>query len=420
MSSAAPSRRAALAAVADARRRDGRIRDIIRTHDAFAGLTPADRALATRLAVGAVAAGGMLDELVAAHLKKPSSLEPRVADALRISAFELLFLDTPEEVAVSQGVELVRTVAPRAAGLANAVLRRVAEKGTADVDALRAVSALPLWLLDRIRADRGDEAAAGLARANLEPAPIYVYAPDARPIAPFEPQRTAVADVYGLADPSGLYGSGLVQSGSVVVSDLAAQRICALVAGLSPRTILEVGQGSATKSLILARRCDARITAIDVLPSKVAAARKRIARAGLGDRVTSTVLDGCRLGEKNLPSGLDGLFDCVLLDAPCSGTGTMRRHPEIASALTPEGVSELAQLQARLLTAAASRVAPGGHLVYATCSVLAEENECVVDSFLESLPGAVFSRSRDDLQTVPASGSCDGHYCAVMKRGLEG
>ena len=98
----------------------------------------------------------------------------------------------------------------------------------------------------------------------------------------------------------------------------------------------------------------------------------------------------------------------------------MRRHPEIASTLTPEGVSELAQLQARLLAAAASRVAPGGHLVYATCSVLAEENERVVDAFLESLPGAVFSRSRDDLQTVPASGSCDGHYCAVLRRGLEG
>ena len=404
MSQAAPARRAALAAVSDARRRDGRIRDIIRTHAAFGGLSDVDRALATRLAVGAVAARDLTDELIAAHLKRPSSLEPRVADALRISAFELLFLDTPEEVAVSQGVELVRTVAPRAAGLANAVLR--------------AVSALPLWLLDRIRADRGDEAAAGLARANLEPAPIYVYAPDVRPIAPFEPQETDVADVYGLADPSGLYGSGLVQSGSVVVSDLAAQRICALVAGLSPRTILEVGQGSATKSLILARRCDARITAIDVLPSKVAAARKRIARAGLGGRVTSTVLDGCRLSEKNLPSELDGLFDCVLLDAPCSGTGTMRRHPEIASTLTPEGVSELAQLQARLLTAAASRVAPGGHLVYATCSVLAEEKECVVDAFLAGNPH--FVRAEPDFQSMPSTGGPDGHYCAVLKRELEG
>ncbi len=155
-----------------------------------------------------------------------------------------------------------------------------------------------------------------------------------------------------------------------------------------------------------------------MLPSKVAAARKRIARAGLGDRVTSTVLDGCRLGEKNLPSELDGLFDCVLLDAPCSGTGTMRRHPEIASALTPEGVSELAQLQARLLTAASSRVAPGGHLVYATCSVLAEENECVVDAFLAGNPR--FVRAEPDFQSMPSTGGPDGHYCAVLKRGLEG
>ena len=134
--------------------------------------------------------------------------------------------------------------------------------------------------------------------------------------------------------------------------------------------------------------------------------------------MTSTVLDGCRLSEKKLPSELDGLFDCVLLDAPCSGTGTMRRHPEIASTLTPEGVSELAQLQARLLTAAASRVAPGGHLVYATCSVLAEENECVVDAFLAGNPH--FVRAEPDFQSMPSTGGPDGHYCAVLKRELEG
>ena len=81
-----------------------------------------------------------------------------------------------------------------------------------------------------------------------------------------------------------------------------------------------------------------------------------------------------------------------------------------------EGVSDQARLQAKLLAAASSRVAPGGHLVYSTCSVLAEENRCVVDAFLASEAGRAFSRVRDDLQTIPASGSCDGHFCAVLKR----
>jgi len=92
----------------------------------------------------------------------------------------------------------------------------------------------------------------------------------------------------------------------------------------------------------------------------------------------------------------------------------MRRHPEIASTITPEHVSELAELQARLLTAAASRVAPGGHLVYATCSVLAEENECVVDAFLAGNPH--FVRAEPDVQSIPASDGPDGHYCAVLEQ----
>ena len=414
MSSAAPARRAALAAVSDARRRDGRIRDIVRASAAFGELSPVDRALATRLAVGAVAARDLLDELVAAQIKRPSSLEPRVADALRVAAFELLYLDTPTEVAVSQGVELVRCVAPRAAGLANAVLRRVAERGTAGLDELRAVSALPLWLLDRVRQDRGDAAVRGLATCNMEPAPVYVFAPDAYLLIPFSPQSTDVKDVYELEEPAGFYDSGLVQDGRVVVSDLAAQRICASVAGLSPHDLLEVGQGSGTKTLIIARRCDAAITAIDVLPSKVSAASKRLARAGLADRAKSYVLDGTLLAGPDLPPEMYCAFDCVFLDAPCSGTGTMRRHPEIASTITPTDVCELAQLQARLLSAASTRVAPGGHLVYATCSVLAEENERVVDAFLASPAGQGFARTREDLQTIPAPGACDGHYCAIL------
>ena len=415
MTKLAPARRAALAVLSDTRRRDGRIRDIIRTHPAFSQLSAADSALATRLAVGATAARDLIDELLLARVRKPSSLEPRVLDALRISAFELLYLDTPSEVAVSQGVELVRSASPRAAGMANAVLRKIAEIEVDDGD-LRMVSGLPAWLIGRIAEDDGPDAADRLARCNLEPAPVYVFSEHADALAPFSPTATDLDRVYELRKPTGFFSSGLVQSGTVVVSDLAAQHVCAAVAELAGADLLEIGQGSGTKTLIIAQRCDARIAAVDVLPSKVASAQARITRAGLGSRVRSFAFDGTELGGSELPEELGRTFGCVFLDAPCSGTGTMRRHPEIASSLTAEGVSDQARLQAKLLAAASSRVAPGGHLVYSTCSVLAEENRCVVDAFLASEAERAFSRVRDDMQTIPAPGSCDGHFCAVLKR----
>ena len=126
MAKVSPARRAALGLVSRRRRSDGRIRDMAREDKALSALSPVDRALAFRLAMGATAAAAQLDELIDERLKRPSSLEPRVRDALQIATFELCHLDTPTGVAVSQGVELVRGVSPRAAGLANAVLRRVA------------------------------------------------------------------------------------------------------------------------------------------------------------------------------------------------------------------------------------------------------------------------------------------------------
>lgn len=428
MTRLAASRHAALTAVSDARRRDGRIRDIIRAHRVFQGLSAADRALATRLAIGAVSARNLLDELIAEHARRPSSLEPRVRDALRIAAFELLYLETPREVAASQGVELVRSVAPRATALANALLRRIgSELGpridaaraalavrTGCLDELRLISGLPRWLLDRISHDRGAASATSLAAANLAPAPVYVFSEDRAPLAPFSPLPTDLDACFELQAPGGLFESGLVQSGAAVVSDLSAQRICARIAAYAPASILEVGQGSGTKTLIIARRCAADITAIDVLGSKVAAARGRLDRAGLGNRVTSLTFDGMRLGGQGVPPDLDRLFDLVFVDAPCSGTGTMRRHPEIASALEPKSVSELAGLQLKLLSAASSRVVPGGRLVYSTCSVLIQENEAVVDAFLASAAGARFMRAGADVQSLPAPGAPDGHFHAIL------
>ncbi|MCH3947595.1 MAG: hypothetical protein LKE43_02050 [Olsenella sp.] len=164
--------------------------------------------------------------------------------------------------------------------------------------------------------------------------------------------------------------------------------------------MLEVGQGRGTKSLLLEscalrRGGLARLSSVDLEAFKVTVSRARMARAGLGDVVTCTAFDGCRLGEQDLPEELVGPFDSVFVDAPCSGTGTLRRHPEIAWALQEgairAGSQSLPALQLALIRAASARVCPGGTLAYATCSELREEDERVVLSFLASPEGARFS-----------------------------
>lgn len=469
MAKVSPARRAALGLVSRRRRSDGRIRDMAREDKKLAALSPADRALAFRLAMGATAAAAQLDELIDARLKRPSSLEPRVRDALQIATFELCHLDTPTGVTVSQGVELVRGVSPRAAGLANAVLRRMANgareqvrgarerlaTGECNVADLSLVSGLPSWLAGRVLADRGAAFASSLCGAQLEPPPVYVAANgrhcDATELearlqsAGLEPERVeAIPGCFLLGRPAGLSGSGMVERVELVVADVAAQVVCRLAAPLAPGELLEIGQGRATKSVLLAAGIDAihptKIVGVESVPYKVRIARRRMEEAGLSDVVQCVEFDGTRLADDDLPPELNGLFATVLLDAPCSGTGTMRRHPEIASSLGPSDVQSLATLQLRLLRAASARVAAGGTLVYATCSVLREEDEDVVRAFLATPEGADFHvrdvveapccQASEDLAdlvasqrtedgfflSVPATGGGDGHFCACLVR----
>ena len=155
--------------LSERRRRDGRVRELLRTSEAMETLDARDRALASRLALGATSAEGTLDEVLKRYVKRPSSLEPRVRDALRLATFEALDLDTPASSVVSQGVELARHASPRAAGLANAVLRKVVaearpqvaearlrvEEGGADPADLALVAGLPRWLVTRVLEARG-------------------------------------------------------------------------------------------------------------------------------------------------------------------------------------------------------------------------------------------------------------------------
>ena len=477
MAVASPARRTALHLLGAQRRRGARARDLMRGAREMETLGRKGRALVTRLVLGVNVASGELDRRIDSFVSRPGSLEPRVRDALRLASFELLYLVTSRQVAVSQGVELVRGVQPRAARMANAVLRRVAEcrpevdEAREAVDAaatgariavtdeqLSVASGYPTWLVERLVAAVGTYRAAGMCACALEPAPIYV-APGKAGVegvegllgkAGLKPVASELPGCWYLGMPAGLSGSGLLGTCDVVAADMAAQMCCRVAAGTG--RVLEVGQGRGTKSLLLANLASqlgggARIVGCELVASKARLSAARMESADLSDIVSCVEFDGTRLAdEDDLPEALRGQFDSVLVDAPCSGTGTMRRHPETAWALDqaivePGNDCSLPSLQLRLLRAAASRVAPGGSLVYATCSILSEENSGVVARFLASNEGRGFDRGRivdapavkalsdearalfennlnelGEFQSTPVAGGFDGNFFVWLVR----
>ncbi|MEE8681630.1 MAG: transcription antitermination factor NusB, partial [Olsenella sp.] len=186
------ARAAALSLVSEQRRRSARLRDLMRTSPVLEKLSPEDRALASRLALGCVQTRGTLDAAISSHLSRKGHLEPKVKDALALSAFELLFMKTPAAVAVSQGVELVRSQSPKAAGLANAVLHRILEEdvpacheaqtkladapAAATAEDLACATGQPVWFCERIASSLGMPQAILALSSLAEPAPVYVAA----------------------------------------------------------------------------------------------------------------------------------------------------------------------------------------------------------------------------------------------------
>lgn len=462
------ARRAALTVLAEAAQRDAYVRELLSSHPAVQRLDRRDAAFATRLALGATATSGCLDDALNAHLDRPKKVALRVRLALRIAAFELLYLGTSPEVAVSQGVELVRSVARGAAGLANAVLRRVAEGRDAffsadDVGPMyRAIvslarkAGLPAWLMRDIESSQSARVFEDLSSLAIDPAPIALhlnaYATSDVGVASASERFPEAEQLFpgclaGVSGPQ-LMASGALDRAEAVVSDVCAQLIA--TAAARPGTCLEIGAGRGTKTYMMmcqAKRLgfEHRHVALDLFEGKCALNLERLGRAGITG-VQTIAGDACHLDgvlAELDEAGERTLFGTVFVDAPCSGTGTMRRHPEIPWRLEPrEARTELPALQLRMLTEAASRVASGGELYYATCSILRSENRAVVESFLQSEIGSRFElapvyasdslrcpgfSSASELvraceprsglfQSLPAPDGYDGHFCARFKR----
>lgn len=218
----------------------------------------------------------------------------------------------------------------------------------------------------------------------------------------------------------------LFHSGSILVSDLAAQCIAQIaVPRTKPEAFLEVGSGRGTKTILLQSVAQRRfssqmsLTALDSHEFKGDLLHKRADSYGVqvADTICADATDlTAALGDRD--------FDAAFIDAPCSGLGTLRRHPEIRWRLTSDDIDSLAMLSVRMMEEVARFVRVGGMLTYATCTVTPEENEYAVKRFLESeigaryriVPCAVNAESKLFCKTVLASGGCDAHFAAVLKR----
>lgn len=405
-----------------------------------AGLAPRDRAFARLLLMTALRRNGELDALIGAALDKPL---PRAARAIRhilaLGLAQLLMLGTAPHAAVDTSVRLAAGIGGgRFKGLVNAVLRRMGREGAARLEALDGPRLnTPDWLWDLIVGTYGEAAARRIAEAHAKEPPLDLTLRD--PVeASIWVERMEEAGLTAISLPGGtlrIEGAGRIEalpgydSGAWWVQDAAAALPARLLIG--PRLLdfwgrraldLCAAPGGKTLQLVSA---GARVTAVDRSAERLALVARNLGRLGLAAELIEA--DG-----RTFDPG--ETFDRVLLDAPCTSTGTLRRHPDVAYIKGPGDAGRLAALQDALLARAGALTAPGGILLYAVCSLDPAEGEARIEAFLESAP--VFRRLELDAQAdtldpdwvtgagdlrtlsfhLAESGGMDGFYAARLQR----
>jgi 16S rRNA (cytosine967-C5)-methyltransferase len=367
--------------------------------------SPADRGLATELVYGVLKRRRRLDWALGRYAPRGlDAIDERVRDTLRLGAYQILFLRVPAHAAVDDAVGAIkRARGQKLANFANALLRRLARDGeppppSSSLERLAVVESAPDWLArDAVARFDGDEAATYLASLNA-PAPLWLRANTLRrsrdeamralaaerPAAVLTPSARVpeAFRVDGAGDPAALR---VFAEGLVTAQDVAAQMVARLVDPQPGERILDACAGVGGKSTHMAALAGdrAHIDSADVSERKLDLGAELARRLG----VTSTRAIACDLTDSNAP--LSPQYDRVLLDAPCTGLGVLRRHPEAKWRRRPEDAAALAALQARLVDALVRRVRPGGVFVYSVCTYSDEEGRLQLERLLRVHPGFV-------------------------------
>ena len=401
-------------------------------HPALKSLSDRDRALMRRLVATILRRLGTLGHLLSRLLDRGVPTDaPRAQSALLIGAAQILWMDVPDHAAVDLSVRLVQSDrrAARYAGLVNAVLRRCAREGKAIVDDVKSQTLdVPPWLLARWTAHYGEATVRAMACAlSHEPSLDLTVKSDAGQwatrlhgeVLPTETVRTllhgSVTMLPGFAE------------GQWWVQDAAAALPVRLFGDIDGKTIADLCAAPGGKTAQLAQ-AGARVVAVDRSPARMTRLRDNLAR--LSHQAEIVVADAVEW------QGAAASFDGVLVDAPCTSTGTIRRHPDVAWLRQEPDIASLASLQKRLLQKAAALLKPGGTLVYCTCSLEPEEGEAAIATLLASESGlrrapiepaevagiAEIVTSQGDLRTLPCHlphadprlAGLDGFYAARL------
>ena len=418
--------------------------------DEVSRLSDADQRLTTEIVMGVLRWKGALDRQVETLSAKPLSyFDPEVLIILRMSIYQRVFLTkVPPHAVVNEAVELTKAAKKRSAsGLVNAVLRKakplVGNGGS--VEAARTDpefspwirAATPRWMLERWERHFGNEAAFALACASTQVPPVTLRArAGERETLAGRLREEGIATTAGRFAPSaltvlggGLRASEALRSGEVVIQDEASQLVPALLALRRGDRVLDLCAAPGMKTAQIAEALgEGTLVSCDVSATRLTTMKRLIA----GSLPRGVDLNLLRLdATRGLP--LQRVFNRILVDAPCSGTGTLGRNPEIKWRLQANDLDRLSNLQKAILGHALAVLAPGGRLVYATCSLEFEENENVVEKALAAAPGCC-RLGREDLErefpawaelfdssgyfrTRPDLHGMDGFFAAVIERG---
>jgi len=405
-------------------------------HPGLKNLSDRDRALMRRLVATILRRLGTLGHVLSRLLDRGIPTDaPRAQSALLIGAAQILWMDVPDHAAVDLSVRLVQSDrrAAKYAGLVNAVLRRCAREGQPLIDEVKSQTLdVPPWLMARWSAHYGDSIARDIATAIGQEPSLDITVKS-------EPEPWAIR-LHGETLPTGsvrtlLQGSVTMlpgfSEGHWWVQDAAAALPARLFGDVTGKAIIDLcaAPGGKTAQLVQA---GARVTAIDRSPNRMARLRDNLARLSLDAEMV--VADGADWLDRNHA----GSFDGIMIDAPCTSTGTIRRHPDVGWLRQESDIAPLAAAQKRLLQKSVALLKPGGMLIYCTCSLEPEEGEQTVSALLASDPtmrrlpieagevaglGEIVTAD-GDLRTLPCHlphrdprlGGLDGFYAARLVR----
>ncbi|MBR1777455.1 MAG: RsmB/NOP family class I SAM-dependent RNA methyltransferase [Alphaproteobacteria bacterium] len=374
---------------------------------------------------------GQIDNIISHFLKKPlPDHASYVQDILRISTVQLVFLDTPAHAAVSTGVSLVKSDRKYFgfAGLTNAVLRRIAKEGKAIHEQQNEAELnIPVWLFDKWVKEYGLTTAKKIAAAGLKEAPldfsvksdpeIWAQKLEAVLMPTGSLRREKQASVPQLPG---------YEEGAWWIQDLSAAVPAQLFHGLKGKRAIDIcaAPGGKTAQMILA---GAQVTAVDVSEKRIKRLKENLDRLGISaETVCDDIQQWWEKNHQTIPK-----FDAVLLDAPCSATGTLRRHPDVIRHRTPQDIVRLSTTQKQLLKTAVQMMADGAELIYCVCSVLPEEGRLIINDAVQSglveritlnsteIPQEMITKDGDML-ILPffyeENGGCDGFYASRLRK----